>query len=103
MNMNRKPYWMSLTAAGALALGLAACTEPQQERAEADAEYAGEAVEMRAGGTGAELREEAVQVGEAIEAGAREAAQEVDQATDRLAQEAREQRAETRADDRSAH
>lgn len=74
---------MSIAAALTLAGGLAACSPAEQESTEA------------------EVSEEAVQVGEAIEAGAREVAQEVDQATDDLAAEAEEQEAETAADDQS--
>ena len=77
----------ALTAVAALALGVAACSEPEQENAEATTEEAG-----------ASLKEEAAQVGSAIAAGAGEVAQEVDEATDELAQEADEQKAETRAD-----
>jgi nitrate/nitrite-specific signal transduction histidine kinase len=73
----------------ALALGAAACTEAEQDDAQADANEAG-----------ASLREEAAQVGSAIEAGAEEVAQEIDEGTDRLAQEADEQEAETAADAR---
>lgn len=71
------------------AIGGAACTEAEQDDAQADANEAG-----------AELREEAAQVGSAIEAGAKEVAQEIDEGTDRLAQEADEQEAETAADAR---
>ena len=77
----------ALSALSALALGAAACSEPEQETAEANTEEAGAA-----------LQEEAAQVGSAIAAGAGEVAQEVDEATDELAQEADEQKAETRAD-----
>ena len=49
---------------------------------------------------GANLKEEAQQVGSAIAAGAREAGQEIDEATDRMAVEADEQKAETAADSR---
>ncbi len=45
-----------------------------------------------------QLREEAAQVGDVIEAGAKEAAQEVDQTTDRMAAEARESEADTAAE-----
>lgn len=69
----------ALTLAGAVA----ACSPAEQESTEA------------------EVSEEAAQIGEAIEAGAREVAQEVDQATDDLAAEAEEQEAETAADDQS--
>ena len=78
----RSPLF-AVAAALTLAGGLAACTPAEQESTEA------------------ELEEEAAQVGDAIEAGAREVAQEVDQATDDLAQESREQRSETIADDES--
>lgn len=74
---------LSIAAALALAGGMAACSPAEQESTEA------------------EVSEEAAQVGDALEAGAREVAQEVDQATDDLAQEADEQRAETAADDES--
>lgn len=57
----------ALAAVSALALGAAACSEPEQETAEANTEEAGAA-----------LQEEAAQVGSAIAAGAGEVAQEVD-------------------------
>ena len=77
----------SLAAVAALALGAAACTPAEQENAEDNTESAGAA-----------LKEEAAQVGSAIEAGAKEAAQEVDEATDALAEKADEQKAETATD-----
>jgi hypothetical protein len=73
----------------ALALGVVACSEPEQEKAEATTEEAG-----------ASLKEEAAQVGSAIAAGAGEVAQEVDEATDELAQEAEEQKVETKTDEK---
>lgn len=81
--MKRLTPLMSIAAALTLAGGLAACSPAEQESTEA------------------EVAEEAEQVGEAIEAGAREVAQEVDQATDDLAAEADEQRVETAVDDES--
>lgn len=48
--------------------------------------------------TESQLQEEAAQVGEAIEAGAREVGQEIDQATDQLAEEAEEAEADTAAE-----
>ena len=45
-----------------------------------------------------QIREEAAQVGDVIEAGAKEAAQEVDQTTDRMAAAARESEADTAAE-----
>ncbi len=78
----RTPSLLSVAAIAALTLGgLSACTESEE----------------------AEVQEEAEQVGDAVEAGAREAAQEVDQATDDLADAAQDQREETVADDQSAH
>ena len=79
----------ALSALSALALGAAACSEPEQETAEANTEEAGAA-----------LQEEAAQVGSAIAAGAGEVAQEIDEGTDRLAEEADEQEAETARDTR---
>ena len=70
-------------------VALAACTEGEQDEAQADANEAG-----------ASLKEEAAQVGSAIEAGAEEVAQEIDEGTDRLAEEADEQEAETARDTR---
>ncbi len=75
----------------ALALGAAACTEAEQDNAQADANEAAE-------DTGSALKEEAAQVGSAIAAGAGEVAQEIDESTDRLAEEADEQKAETQTD-----
>jgi hypothetical protein len=82
--MKRFSPLISIAAALTLGASLAACSPAEQESTEA------------------ELAEEAEQVGEAIEAGAREVAQEVDQATDDLAAEAEEQRVETAVDDESA-
>ena len=79
----------ALAAVSALALGAAACSEPEQENVEANTEEAG-----------ASLKEEAAQVGSAIAAGAGEVAQEVDEATDELAQEAEQQKAETKTDEK---
>jgi hypothetical protein len=79
----------ALAAVSALALGAAACSEPDQEKVEANTEEAG-----------ASLQEEAAQVGSAIAAGAGEVAQEVDEATDELAQEAEEQKTETKTDEK---
>ena len=79
----------ALTAVAALSLGAAACTEAEQDNAEADVNEAGAA-----------LKEEASQVGSAIAAGAGEVAQEIDEGTDRLAQEAEEQKADTAADEK---
>lgn len=45
-----------------------------------------------------QIREEAAQVGDVIEAGAKEAAQEIDQTTDRMSAEARESQADTAAE-----
>lgn len=81
--MKRHTPFLPAVAALTLAGALAACSPAEQEATEA------------------EVSEEAAQVGEAIEAGAREVAQEVDQATDDLAAEAQEQQAETAADDQS--
>ena len=80
----KHPTLISIAAAVTLGVALAACSPAEQESTEA------------------EVSEEAEQVGEAIEAGAREVAQEVDQATDDLAAEADEQRVETAADDEGA-
>ena len=79
----KHPALISIAAAVTLGAALAACSPAEQESTEA------------------EVSEEAEQVGEAIEAGAREVAQEVDQATDDLAAEAEEQRVETAVDDES--
>ena len=92
--------WLSIVAATALTLGgLAACSQPQQDEAQAEMNEAGNDAEAAVDGVNtAEVREEAAQLGTAIEAGAREVAQEIDQGTDRLAAEAEEQRAETHAE-----
>lgn len=84
------PMRIQIALLAAAALGAAACTEAEQDNAQADANEAGSA-----------LQEEAAQVGSAIKAGAKEVAQEIDEGTDRLAQEAEEQEAETAADARS--
>ncbi|HEV7353413.1 MAG TPA: hypothetical protein VGN74_09840 [Brevundimonas sp.] len=83
-----------VTAAALLALGAAACTPAEEERAEAEAAETGQELETGAERFGAAVGEEAAQVGAAIEAGAREAGQEIDQATDAMAEEATETRAE---------
>jgi hypothetical protein len=79
----------ALTAVAVLTLGVAACSEPEQENAEATTEEAG-----------ASLQEEAAQVGSAIAAGAGEVAQEIDEGTDQLAVKAEEQKAETKTDEK---
>lgn len=99
--MNRSARF--LAAGAALLLGasaLAAC-ENRSAGPEADVttENAG-TVGDGASDAGFQLREEAVQVGEAIEAGAKEVAQEVDQATDNLAEQAQEAEADTEAEAR---
>lgn len=81
----------ALTAVAALALGAAACTEAEQDKAQTETSEAAE-------DTGSALEEEAAQIGTAVKAGASEVAQEIDEGTDRLAQEADEQEAETKAD-----
>ncbi|MBW8304321.1 MAG: hypothetical protein K0M78_10340 [Brevundimonas sp.] len=81
-------------------VALGACTETEQDNAQADANEAAANTGDAAEDAGASLQEEAAQVGSAIEAGAKEVAQEIDEGTDRLAQEADEQEAETEADRR---
>lgn len=81
--MKLRQSLITIASALTLAGAVAACSPAEQESTEA------------------EVSEEAAQIGDALEAGAREVAQEVDQATDDLAAEAEEQEAETAADDQS--
>ncbi len=89
---------LSLAAVAALTLGAAACSEADQDAAEANTEEAAADAGAATEKAGDALAEEASQLGDAIEAGAKEAAQEVDEATDRLQKEAAEQEAETATD-----
>ncbi|KQW86722.1 hypothetical protein [Brevundimonas sp. Root1279] len=89
---------LTLAALSAVSLGAAACTQAEQDNAQADANQAAETTGEKAEDAGSAIKEEASQVGSAIAAGAGEAAQEVDEATDKLAQKADEQKAETQAD-----
>ena len=86
---------VALAAALALSAGLVACNNSPKENPEAQA---GETVGDGTTSTADQVREEAAQVGEAIEAGAKEAAQEIDQATDKMAEEAKEAEADTAAE-----
>lgn len=88
---------LSLAAAAGLALA-AACSPQAQTKAEADAHAVGYDVNTAAEKAAPVIREEAGQIGDAIQAGAGEAAQEVDEATDALQRKADQQKAETAAD-----
>lgn len=88
----------ALIAAAALSLAAAACSPATQESAKADANVAAEKTGAAAEKAGSALHEEASQVGSAVSAGAKEAAQEVDETTDAMARGAERQKAETKAD-----
>ena len=88
----------SLLAVAVLALGVAACSQAEQDNAQTDVNAAAADTGQAAEKAGDSLKEEAAQVGSAIAAGATEAAQEVDEATDSLARKADEQKAETATD-----
>ena len=87
-----------IAAVSALALGAAACTQSDQDNAQADANEAAAETGDAAQNAGAVIKEEASQLGSAVAAGAREAGQEIDEATDKLAEKADNQEAETAAD-----
>lgn len=87
-------------AKGGSALVLVALADALASIAQADANEAAAETGQAAETAGTALKEEAAQVGSAIAAGAKEAAQEVDEATDKLAEKADEQRAETATDGR---
>ena len=89
---------LSLAAVAVLAFGAVACSQGDQKKAEADAHAVGSDVNGAAEKAAPAIREEAGQVGDAIAAGAGEAAQEVDEATDALQRKADQQKAETAAD-----
>lgn len=91
---------IALAAVATLAFGMVACTENEQDAAQADANEAAAETEVAVERAADALGEEAAQVGSAISAGAKEVAQEVDEATDNLARDADEQEAETAADAR---
>jgi hypothetical protein len=88
----------ALAALAAVSIGAAACSQPEQDAAQADAHEAAADTGQAAEAAGASLQEEAAQVGSAIAAGASEVAQEVDEATDNLDRKADAQKAETAAD-----
>lgn len=87
--------FIALGAAALAAVALGACEN--RSNATADPETAPVAGDGTTS-TGDQLREEAAQVGDAVEAAAKEAAQEIDQTTDRLAEEAQESKADTAAE-----
>ncbi len=93
--MTRISRLTGLTAAVLAAGALAACENRSNVNAEPET-----APTVGDGSTdaGSQLQEEAVQIGEALEAGAKEVAQEIDQTTDRLAEEAEEAEADTAAE-----
>ncbi len=96
----------------AASLGLVgACTEPEQDRAEAETRETGQQVEAGARDAAVQAREaastagevvadEATRVGAAVATGVSEAATEFDQATDRWAADAQAKRAEREAEPR---
>jgi len=88
----------ALLGLAVLALGAAACSQPEQNEAQADANEAAADTGEAAREAGGAIKEEASQLGSAIAAGAKEAAQEVDESTDALARKANEQKAETERD-----
>lgn len=89
-----------LAALSALALGAAACTEAEQDNAQAETNEAAAETGDTLENAGSVIKEEASQVGSAVAAGAREAGQEIDEATDKLAEKADDQRAETATDEK---
>ncbi len=79
-----------IVAASALSLGMAACTEAEQERTEVKAEQAGEAV-----------GDAAAQAGEVIESGTMKAARAVEEGAGKLANKLEENQAEAAAEGRA--
>jgi len=78
-----------VAAASTLALGMAACTEAEQQETEANAEQAGDAI-----------GDAAAEAGEVIESGAMAAANAVEEGAGNLASELEENQAEAAAEGR---
>ena len=88
----------ALIGMAVLSLAAAACSPATQESAKADADVAAEKTGAAAEKAGSAIKEESTQLGSAVAAGAKEAAQEVDESTDALARRADQQKAQTEAD-----
>lgn len=98
--INRHRPFLSLVAAMALTMGIAACTPSEQEQAEANAEVAADRTADAAGRAGEALADGAAEAGEVIEGGAMKAAQAVEDVSGDAARKLEAEQAEAAAEGR---